>query len=160
MLKRDIYKIKNFGEIAMQELESTLAALEYTAKNQREKKISTGYKNNTEYYSNNFIDAATTRETFLLNNLFPNSNERFIDAINLPQISFFLIYFMRGGCMKRITEIAMFAAELMGARNASIWLDTPNEGLDGKKPSEIWNDPTGAAKVETLLFKIKRRREL
>ncbi|MFA5073377.1 MAG: antitoxin Xre/MbcA/ParS toxin-binding domain-containing protein [Nitrospirota bacterium] len=62
--------------------------------------------------------------------------------------------------MKRITEIAMFAAELMGARNASIWLDTPNEGLDGKKPSEIWNDPTGAAKVETLLFKIKRRREL
>jgi uncharacterized protein (DUF2384 family) len=57
--------------------------------------------------------------------------------------------------MKHRDTIVLLAAEVMGAKAALEWLNTPHEELEGRKPLDVWDTPAVAAKIERLLFKIK-----
>jgi len=57
--------------------------------------------------------------------------------------------------MKHRDTIVLLAAEVMGAKAALEWLDTPHAALEGRKPFDIWDAPGGAAKIERLLFDMK-----
>jgi uncharacterized protein (DUF2384 family) len=60
--------------------------------------------------------------------------------------------------MKHRDTIVMLATEVMGAKAALEWLNTPHEELEGKKPLDTWDDPGVAAKIERVLLKMKDKR--
>jgi uncharacterized protein (DUF2384 family) len=57
--------------------------------------------------------------------------------------------------MKHRFSITLLATEVMGAKAALIWLDTPHEALDGKKPFDVWDTPEAASMIERLLLRMK-----
>jgi len=60
--------------------------------------------------------------------------------------------------MKHRDTIVMLATEVMGAKAALEWLNTPHAELDGKKPLDIWDTPGVAPKIERILLKMKDKR--
>jgi len=61
--------------------------------------------------------------------------------------------------MENRTSIVLFAVEVMGANAALRWFDTPNEELEGQKPSDIWDTDEGAHRIRRVLTNIKALRE-
>lgn len=59
--------------------------------------------------------------------------------------------------MKHRDTIVFLAAEVMGAKAAMEWLDTPHDALEGRKPFDVWDTPIGAAEIERLLFNMKSK---
>lgn len=57
--------------------------------------------------------------------------------------------------MEPRSSIALLATEVMGAKAALEWLDTPHDALDGRKPFEVWDDPAAASEIERLLLKMR-----
>jgi len=60
--------------------------------------------------------------------------------------------------MKYRDTIVMLATEVMGAKAALEWLNTPHAELDDRKPIDIWDAPGVAPKIERILLKMNDRR--
>ena len=53
------------------------------------------------------------------------------------------------------SNIIMLAAEVMGAKAALIWFNTPHEEFENRTPFEILDVPDGVGKIERILLKMR-----
>jgi uncharacterized protein (DUF2384 family) len=60
--------------------------------------------------------------------------------------------------MKHRDAIVMLATEVMGAKAALEWLNSPHEEFEGKKPLDIWDEPGVAPKIERILLRMQVNR--
>ena len=57
--------------------------------------------------------------------------------------------------MKQRIAISMLAAEVMGAKAALKWLESPQDVLDGKRPLDVWEDTEAAIIIERTLLRMQ-----